>query len=235
MSEIQPYLPYLLRGLLVTLEVTGLGLAVAIPMAFAAGLGRMSTVAPVRWLAGLFIEVFRGTSAVVQLFWFFYALPLLGLSVTPLSAGVLALGLNQASYAAEIVRGSLVAVPTAQTEAAVALNMGRWMRFWRVSLPQAIPTMLPSFGNVSIDLMKATSLVSLVTVSDLTFRAQTVRSATGATTAIFTLILLWYFVCSVALSLVRRWLERRVSLERPATRERRLRLPRLGPRQEPAR
>lgn len=214
MSQVEPYLPFLARGLLVTLEVTALGFLVAVAVSLVAGLGRMSSRRPVRWLAGLFIEVFRGTSVIVQLFWFFYALPFFGLRLGPMEAAVIALGLNEGAYGAEIVRGAIQSIPRGQTEAAIALSMKPLMRLRRVVLPQAIPAMLPPFGNVSIDLLKATSLVSLVTVSDLTFRAQIVRSSTGATTAVFGVILVWYFVVAWGLSLLRRWLESRARIER---------------------
>ncbi len=209
MSAIEPFLPFLLRGALVTLQVTLLGLALALVVAFVAGLGRLSSRRPLRWLAGGFIEVFRGTSVVVQLFWFFFALPFFGLQLQPLVAAVLALGLNGGAYAAEVVRGAVLAVPRGQGEAATALNMSGYTRLRRVILPQALPLMLPPFGNISVDLLKASALVSLVTVSDLTFRAQTVRSSTGETALVFALILVIYFVLALALALAFRMLELR--------------------------
>ena len=215
MSNVSPFLPYLLKGLLVTVEVTVLGLLLALPVAFAAGLGRLSKHRSARWAAGTFIETFRGTSVVVQLFWFFFALPILGLPLSPMTAAVLALGLNAGAYAAEVVRGAILAVPKGQREAAVALNMTPWMQMRRVILPQAIPTMIPSFCNVSVDLLKATSLVSLVTVSDVTFRAQTVRSSTGETAIIFGLILVMYFVLAMLIAWGARWLENRTRVEGP--------------------
>jgi polar amino acid transport system permease protein len=207
MSEIEPFLPYLLRGALVTIQVTLLGLGLAIVVAFVAGLGRLSARWPLRWLAGAFVEVFRGTSVVVQLFWFFFALPLFGVELVPMVAAVLALGLNGGAYGAEVVRGAVRAVPRAQYEAATALNMGAVTRMRRVILPQALPLMLPPFGNIAVDLLKASALVSLVTVADLTFRAQVVRSGTGETALVFGLILVMYFVMACALALLFRLLE----------------------------
>ncbi len=211
MSQVAPYLPLLLGGLWITLALTVVGMALALVVAFAAGLSRMSRRRWLRWPASAFIDVFRGTSMVVQLFWLFFALPFFGIQLTPFAAGVLALGLNEGAYAAEIVRGSINSLPRGQREAAVALSMSPYQRMRRVILPQAIPVMIPSFGNVLIDLLKNTSLVSLVTVSDLTFRAQMVRSSTGATTAVFLTILVLYFVVAYALSLGRAWLERWMS------------------------
>lgn len=211
MSQIIPFLPLLLRGLLITIELTVTGMVLALVVAFAAGLGRLSHRRLLRWPASVFIEVFRGTSMVVQLFWLFYALPFFGIQLVPFAAGVLALGLNEGAYGAEIVRGSINSLPRGQHEAAIALSMSPYQRMRRIIVPQAIPLMIPSFGNVLIDLLKNTSLVSLVTVTDLTFAAQQVRSTTGATTAVFLTILVLYFVVSSALSLGRSWLERRVN------------------------
>lgn len=211
MSQVAPFLPLLLAGLGITLALTVVGMALALVVAFAAGLSRMSHRRWLRWPASAFIDVFRGTSMVVQLFWLFFALPFFGIQLTPFAAGVLALGLNEGAYAAEVVRGSINSLPRGQNEAGIALSMSPYQRMVRVILPQAIPVMIPSFGNVLIDLLKNTSLVSLVTVTDLTFRAQMVRTTTGATTAVFGIILVLYFVSSYALSLGRGWLERRLS------------------------
>jgi polar amino acid transport system permease protein len=215
LHEIQPYLPFLARGLLVTLQITGLAFALAIPVSFVAGLGRMSSYLLPRLLAGVFIEVFRGTSALVQLFWFFYVLPFAGIEITPIACAVVVLGLHIGAYGAEVVRGAIQAVPRGQIEAATALGLSAPRRFFRVVLPQSIEQMVPAFGNLAIELLKATSVVSLITVSDLTFRAQLIRSSTGATTAVFTTILVFYFAVAVLISLAFRMLERRVRVRPP--------------------
>lgn len=229
MSAIQPFLPYLLRGTLITAEATSLGVVLALAIAFVAGLGRLSTVRPVRWVAGAYIEIFRGTSVIVQLYWLFYALPLLGLELPRMVAAVLALGLNGGAYGSEVVRGAVLAVPRGQLEAATALNMGRRARMRRVVLPQALPLMLPPFGNISVDLLKASALVSLVTILDLTFRAQQVRASTGESAVVFGLILVIYFVLALALAGFWALMERRFRLDRPrgAAARRRPRRPRV--------
>lgn len=221
MSEILPFLPFLLKGVLVTLQLTAVSFVLAVVTALCAGLGRRSPHRSVRWPAGLFIEVFRGTSLLVQMFWLFFALPLVGVRLTPFTAAVLALGLNAGAYGAEIIRGAINAVPVGQTEATVALSMTAYQRMRYVVLPQALPAMLPPFGNVLVDLLKNTSLVSLVTVSELTFRAQTVRTGTGQTTVVFGLVLVLYFAMAWSLSQARSWLERRVAVDRPLTARRR--------------
>ncbi|MBB5156404.1 ectoine/hydroxyectoine ABC transporter permease subunit EhuC [Saccharopolyspora phatthalungensis] len=216
MSQILPFLPLLLNGLLITLALTAVGMVVTVVVAFTAGLCRMSRRRWLRWPAGAFIEIFRGTSMLVQLFWLFFALPFFGVQLVPFAAAVLALGLNEGAYGAEIVRGAITALPRGQREGAIALSLTPYQRMRFVILPQAIPAMIPPFGNVFVDLLKNTSLVSLVTVADLTFRAQMVRATTGATAAVFGTILVLYFVAAYALSLGTDWLERRMDPTRPA-------------------
>lgn len=213
MGDLSPYLGYLAKGVLVTLEVSLLASLLALMIAFALGLGRLSQRRLVRLPVGVVVEVFRGTSAVVQLFWAFYVLPDLGVKLTPLEAGVIVLALNEGSYASEIVRAAIKAVPRAQVEAAIALGLSPWHRFRRVVLPQAIPIMLPSFGNELISMVKFTSLVSLVTIQELTFRAGSVRSATNESATVYGLTLLVYFAISLLLSAFARLLERRASIE----------------------
>src|SRR6516225_11257362 len=136
------YLPYLATGIPVTLEITCIAMALAIIVGVILALGRNSPHALVRWPAGFVIEFFRGSSALVQLFWAFYVLPLLGLSLPPLVCGVLVLGLNEGSYMSEIVRAGLDAVPRGQREAAVALGLPARYRLFRIILPQALPLMV---------------------------------------------------------------------------------------------
>ncbi|MEV0049476.1 ectoine/hydroxyectoine ABC transporter permease subunit EhuC [Saccharopolyspora shandongensis] len=218
MSQILPFLPLLLNGLLITLALTAVGVVITVLVAFAAGLCRMSRRRWLSWPAGVFIEIFRGTSMLVQLFWLFFALPFFGVQLVPFAAAVLALGLNEGAYGAEIVRGAITALPRGQREGAIALSLTPYQRMRYVILPQAIPAMIPPFGNVFVDLLKNTSLVSLVTVADLTFRAQMVRATTGATTAVFGTILVLYFVAAYALSVGMGRLERRMDPGRPELR-----------------
>jgi polar amino acid transport system permease protein len=210
------YAPLLWQGLLTTLLVTVLGGALCLIVAFAAGLARLSRHWILRWPAGVFIEVFRGTSLLVQMFWLFFALPFFGIQLHPLTAAVLALGLNEGAYAAEVVRGAIASRAKGQTEACIALGMEPALRLRRIIIPQSIPAMLPPFGNVMVDLLKISSLVSLVTVADLTFSDQMIRSTTGQTTAIFITILVMYFALSYLLTLLTSWLEKRFALDRKA-------------------
>ena len=211
MGDWAGYLTLILQGAWVTVQLTVMGCAVALVVAFLAGLGRVSRHAGLRWLASIYIEFFRGTSIFVQLFWIYYVLPLTGVSLSPMQAGVMALGLNVGAYAAEVVRGAILSVPRDQHEATVALNLTGYQRMRHVILPQALPLMLPTFGNNAIELLKATSVVSLISLSDMTFQAQVVRSQTGSTLVPFVAIRVMYFALSSLISAGMRWLERRAT------------------------
>lgn len=205
------YIGLILQGAWVTLQLTLMGSALAVVVAFAAGLGRLSRFMAVRALATTYIEFFRGTSIFVQLFWVYFVLPFAGITLTPLQAGVLALGLNVGAYGAEVVRGAVKAIGREQREACIALNLTRFQAMRHIVLPQALPLMLPTFGNNAIELLKGTAVVSLISLSDMTFQAQVVRAQTGSTLIPFATILLLYFVMAWLISLGMRWLERRVS------------------------
>lgn len=211
MTDWYGYIGLILEGALVTIELTILGSALALAMAFLAGLGRVSRFAAVRALATAYIEFFRGTSIFVQLFWAYFVLPFFGVPLTPLQAGVLALGLNVGAYGAEVVRGAVRSIGKEQYEACVALNLGRWQSLRHVILPQALLLMLPTFGNNAIELLKATSVVSLISLADMTFQAQVVRAQTGNTLVPFATILILYFLMASAIAFGVRALERRMA------------------------
>lgn len=208
-----------LHGVGVTALAATLGAVVAIPCALVAGLGRLSPFRPVRLVAAIYVEWFRGTSAIVQLFWAFFVLPSIGLTLPPLDVGVAVLGLNVGAYGAEVVRGAILAVPRGQWEAATALKMGSFTRMWRVILPQAVPTMIPPFGNLLVDLLKGTSLLSLITVTDVTH----VISDLGVTGTLqfdqgYPLLLGIYFALSLPLMAVTRLVEWRARRYLPSVR-----------------
>lgn len=205
------YLNLIFQGALVTVQLTVMGGILALIMAFIAGLGRVSRFAAARWLATAYIEFFRGTSIFVQLFFAYFVLPFAGLTLTPLQAGVLALGLNVGAYAAEVVRGAIQSVGKEQYEACIALNLSRWQTMRRVILPQALLIMLPTFGNNAIELLKATSVVSLISLADMTFQANIVRSQTGNTLIPFATILILYFAFAMIIAFGVRALERRLA------------------------
>lgn len=214
------YLGPLLEGAKVTAEIAAASTAGGAILAFAAGMARAAGGRLSATIAAIYIEVFRGTSLLVQLFWLYYALPLVGPSLTPIETGILGLALNIGAYGAEVVRGAVLAVPREQHEAARALNFTRRHTLWHIVLPQAILEMLPPLGNLAIQNLKDTSLVSMITISDLTFHAQTLRNFTLASVPIYTLTLLLYFGMALilmgALRGLEAWLRRSPAYARSA-------------------
>ena len=207
-------LPSLLTGLLVTLQITAGGAVVALAASFLAGLGRLSGRRAFRGISRLYVDVFRGTSALVQLFWAFFALPLLGIRLEAVTAGILVLGLNMGSYGSEIVRSAIRNVSRSQYDAARALNLNRRQTLWRIILPQAALRMIPPFGNLFIELLKGTALVSLISLADLTFQGQTLRTSTLRSGEIFALILVLYFLLAQVIARGMRFLESRLAAGR---------------------
>lgn len=201
MDQILEYSPILIEGTLTTIELTVLSAIVALTISFVVGLSRFSRFKLVRASAIIYLEFFRGTSAIVQLFFMYYVLPLLGVHFSPLMAGVIACGFNLGSYGSEVVRGAIQSVARGQHEAATALNYTTYQLYRYVLIPQAIPVMIPTFGNLLIELLKLTAVASLITISDLTFMAQIIRVQTAMTLEPFLVILVIYFI--IASGLVR--------------------------------
>jgi polar amino acid transport system permease protein len=184
----------LLEGALVTAEQTVLAAILAILIAVAMGLMRLSRWAAVRWTATVYIEIFRGTSLLVQLFWIFFVLPLFGITLEKFTAGFVAVGMNIGGYGAELVRGAILSVPRGQYEASIALNMSPFTRMTRIIFPQALINMLPPWGNLLIELLKGTALVALISVTDLMFQAKQINGATFQSAEAFGTALILYYV-----------------------------------------
>lgn len=199
----------ILSGTLVTVVLTVLAAFLAIAIALAAGLMRMAPNALVRGMATIYIEIFRGTSLLVQLYWIFFVLPLFGITLEKFSAGFVAVGMNLGAYGAELVRGAILSVPKGQWEAALALNMSPAKRMVRVILPQAVLIMLPGWGNLLIELLKGTALVALIAVADLMFQVKQINGTTFLSAETFgTALIIYYILARFLLTPLMRWLER---------------------------
>lgn len=209
-------LPPLLEGLKVTLLLTLYSTLLALCLAFIAGFARLSRSRIIKSVAMVYVEVFRGTSLLVQLFWMYFALPLLlDIRIPAMAAAVIALGLNYGAYGSEVVRSTIVAIPKGQVEASIALNFTPFQRMKNIVLPQAWAMMLPSFGNLQIELLKGTSLVYLVTLTDLTYQGMMLRSYDiSQTAAIFIWILILYYGAASILTYVIRLAERKAAVGR---------------------
>ncbi|MGJ5827725.1 ectoine/hydroxyectoine ABC transporter permease subunit EhuC [Streptomyces ossamyceticus] len=200
-----------LRGVWVTVQLLVFGGLLATVVSFAVGIARVDRRWIVRFLAGVYTEVFRGTSALIMIFWVYFVLPLaFGWQLVPMWAAVLALGLTYGAYGAEIVRGALNSVDPAQREGGIALSFSPWQRMRLILLPQAVPEMIPPFANLLVELLKGTALVSIMGMGDLAFSGSLVRLALQESVEIYTYILLIYFVIAFLLTRAMRALERRL-------------------------
>lgn len=202
-------LPWLIPGAVVTVGITAAAVVLSIPAAFTAGLMRLSSARPIRWVAIVYVEIFRGTSVLVQLFVFFYVLPIAGITLDPFATAVVVLALNAGSYGSEVVRGAVLAVDRGQWEASTALNVPKWLALRRIIIPQAIPMMLPSFGNLAIQTLKDTALASLITIPELAQRGRVLVTETHRIEEVFGLVLVVYFVLALPLTELVKYLERR--------------------------
>ena len=202
-------LPALLRGAVTTIGIFAGAATLAIVIAPLAAAARTAPVAWVRWLAVAYVEGFRGTSALVQLFWVYFVLPAFGLRLDAVTAAILVLGLNIGAYGAELVRGAMAAVPAGQRDAAAALGLSRAQALRLVVAPQALAVLLPPSGSLLIELLKATSLVSLIGIGDLAFQARALEAATLRSGELNLLLLVLYAglaaVVTLGVGSIERW------------------------------
>ncbi len=208
-NAIADIFPVLMKGVEITVTVLLASIVLGYLMAFIAGFCRLSNNVILRKFTGFYVEVFRGTSLIVQLFWLYYAFPILfGVEVgSNFWAGVLAISLNYGAYMSEIVRGSILSVAKGQYEASTALNMSRFQRMRLVIFPQAVRMMLPEFGNYLILMLKSTSLVSLIGMMDILYYGDILRSSNlSQAPTVYFLVLVFYFI--IALPLI--WLTKKM-------------------------
>jgi polar amino acid transport system permease protein len=211
MGDLGTFVRVLAQGLPPTIIATVAGIVLTIVLSVVAGLALLSPSRTVRVISRIYVEGLRGTSEVVQLFWIFFALPVLvGFQIVPIWAGVLVLGLNHGAYGAEVVRGAIQSVPRAQYEGALALSLSPSQRMRRVILPQAVVEMLPPFNNLFIQLLKSTALLSFVYIHEITYQGTQVLIPNFNQQAftILMILLVFYLVMSLMITAGMRALER---------------------------
>jgi len=201
--------PRFVDGTATTAAQFFLAAILAVLFALTAGLMKLSRNPITKGVAVVYIEIFRGTSLLVQLYWIFFVLPLFGITLEKFTAGFVAVGMNLGAYGAELVRGGIQSVPKGQWEAAYALSMSPAKRMRRIILPQALLNMLPPWGNLLIELLKGTALVSLISVADLMFEAKQINGSTYLSIQAFgTALIIYYIFARLIVTPFMRWLER---------------------------
>lgn len=205
------YFPYLLKGGLVTLQVSALTLVFGSVLGLAIAFMRISSIGFVRKGAWLFVWFVRGTPLLLQVFAIYYWLPSAGILLPAFSAGVLALSIHAAAYFTDIFRAAIIAVPSGQIEAAHAVGMRPWQIMWRITLPLSVRPALPPFIGESINIVKGSSLVSVISVQELMFTSQSIYSSTYKMAEILGSAGLIYLVMTTALTVFQGWAEKRLS------------------------
>ncbi|HQD06065.1 MAG: ectoine/hydroxyectoine ABC transporter permease subunit EhuD [Dethiobacteria bacterium] len=207
-------LPSLLEALQVTIYATIMGFAFALIFGLLLAFGRRSKIRVLSLISGAFVEFIRSTPLLAQLFFIFYALPQLpyvGISLSPLTAGILGLGIHYSTYLSEVYRAGIDAVPRGQWEAAIALNFSKGRTWLNIILPQAIPPIVPVLGNYLIGMFKDTPMLSAVTVVELLLTARIIGTHSFRFIEPFTMVGILFLVLSYISSLGVQWLEYRLN------------------------
>jgi polar amino acid transport system permease protein len=208
-----PYLDILLfvpDGVLVTFEVTMLSIVLSLIVGLITGLGRLSGNAFLNLTASTYVEVVRGIPLLVQLFYIYYALGTFT-QIPPFTAAIIALTVCYGAYMGEIFRAGIDSIDPGQTEAARSLGFSQWQTMYYVIIPQAMRTILPPVGNEFIALLKDTSLVSIIAVSDLLRRGREFATSTFDYFETFTLVALIYLLITLFLSKIVNIMENRLT------------------------
>ena len=203
-------IPLLAEGVIVTLQVSALSAVLGLALGVALGLGALSRSRAVRWTVAAYVDFIRGTPLLIQIFLVFFALPMIGIRFDEFSAGVVALSLNAAAFVAEVVRGGVGSIERGQAEAAKAIGMRHRQVLVYILLPQAYRQMVPPLTNELISLVKNSSLLSVISVYELTRAGQAIISVHFVPFEIYTLLALYYYVLIKALSWLSVQLERRL-------------------------
>ncbi len=208
----QLLVPSLIHGFGVVIQATILGFLLATVFGVIIAIGRLSTIKIIKGFLYIFLEIVRGTPLLVQLVYIYYVVPLLldlivsmfgnktDIQIAPLTAGILGLGINYGCYMSEVIRASILSIDEGQTEAALVLGFGKYEALFRIVMPQAIRSIIPSLGNYLVMMVKDTSLLSYVAVSELLLRTQSFASQTFLTIESYTYLALAYLIISVPLS-----------------------------------
>lgn len=200
--DAREFFPVLLEGVKFTLLVTVGALALSTFLGLIWALMRVSGIKWLAMIAGTIVNIIRGIPILVQLFYIYFVLPELGISLSALQAGIIGLGIAYSAYQSENFRAGIEAIDHGQTEAAQSIGMGWFKTMWRVILPQAVRVILPPYGNIMVMLLKDSSQASAITVAELTLQGQLLAASTFKNMSVFTLVAIFYLCLSLPLMLI---------------------------------
>lgn len=201
-------IPLLAAGIVQTLKVSAVACVLGLALGLMAGLASLSNSRPLRWLVRFYVDFIRGTPLLIQIFLVFFALPVVGIRMSEFWAGVFALSVNSGAYIAEVVRGTVGSIEKGQSEAALSVGMTRRGALIWVLLPQAWRPMVPAVTNDLITLVKNSSLLSAISVYELTRAGQAIIATHFAPFEIYLLLALYYWALITVLSYASRRIER---------------------------
>jgi polar amino acid transport system permease protein len=211
LQHAREFMPILLEGAVVTVQVTVLAFLLSSVLGLLLALGKLSSIRALSWCAATIINVIRGLPIIVQLFYIYFVLPDMGIQLSAFQAGVIGLGIAYSAYQAENFRAGIEAVDPGQREAALAMGMPTLLLMRRVILPQAFRIALPPYGNTLVMMLKDSSLVSTITVAEMTRAGQLIASSTFQNMTVYTLVALLYLALSLPLVWGLKRLERRLA------------------------
>lgn len=203
------FFPILMNGVALTIVVTIGSLLLSTVLGLVWAMMRVSGIKALSMLSASLINVIRGIPIIVLLFYLYFVMPDLGVTLSALQAAILRLGIAYSAYQAENFRAGIEAIDKGQIEAAQSIGMGWWLTMRRVVLPQAVRIVLPPYGNVMIMMLKDSSQASTITVAELALQGKLIASSTFKNTSVFTLVALMYLTMSIPLILLVRHFEKR--------------------------
>jgi polar amino acid transport system permease protein len=209
LSYLQIAIPALLRGTVITLEITVVALIVGLLLGVPLALGRVYGGKILSWTSAIYTEIFRGTPVLVQLFIIYYGLPQFGITLPAYLAAFITLGLNSAAYQAEYFRGAVLAISSGQMMAAQSLGMSKLKAVLFVIVPQAFRLALPAWSNEAVSLVKVTSIVYLIAVPDLMTQAKVLSSRYFNPIETYLTVAVFYLVIIGIATLVLNYIEKR--------------------------
>lgn len=210
-STVLPFLPVFIKGAWMTVQLSALSLVLGLILGIVGGLCKTTNIPILKWIANLYTWIFRGTPLLVQLFILYFGLPQLGIMLEPFEAGVLGMALNTGAYITELIRSGIQAVDKGQMEAATSLGMSKTITMFRVIGPQATRIAVPPLVNQFIMTIKNSSMVSLVTITELFRTGETVITSTFRSFEVYTIIAAMYLIMTSILMIAAKYLEKGLS------------------------
>ena len=204
------YLPVLLKGLIVTLQIAGIGCFIGLILGTILALMQTSNNKALRIFVTSYVVIIRGTPMLIQILCAYFLLPQIGIDVPALWTAIIAIGLNSAAYISQIIRSGISSIATGQMEAAKVLGFSQRQTMWYIVLPQAIRNVIPAFGNELVTLVKDSSLASTIGVYELTKQGEIVMSQTFDAPTVYIVIGGIYLIITTILSLIVSWLDKKM-------------------------